>query len=220
MWGKYNAGIAWKYYTDQQVVGGVGAELEYQMRGYRIFEGQVSDSTIYNAKTRTVNSVTVPLMWQPHLYMMNRKVRGFLNAAVTLSYNMGAGDNITVTNYRFDSEGNRTITSTTEPYTMQLARDVRWNYGVMGGAGFGVLLGRFEIVAEGRYYFGMSDVLRTRTKYMFNEQQTIRSEIDNLFITVGVFFRLGKGGITEQPLGKRKVVPPSGDDFRNLILPF
>ncbi len=240
VWGKYTGGVMWKYYSEQAVIGGVSAELEYQMRGYRIVEGIMSDTTTYKLKTRTVGSVTVPLIWQPHLYFANRHIRVFLNAGVTFSYNLGIKDTYTVTDYRYEKVNdksvfspemtaqkiimsNRTVTSVTTPYKMVTARDNRWNYGLCGGFGFGVLFGRWEVFAEGRYYFGMSDIIRNKTKYIFNKEGaggTIRSELDNLFINAGFFFRLGKEGIKAPPLRRSKDKVPDNNDFRNIKLTF
>ncbi len=224
IWNKYTGGMMWKYYSDQQVVGGVSAELEYHTRGYRIYEygDIVSDTTNYVAHTRTVSSITVPLIWQPHIYLAKQRIRLFINAGFTFTYNLGIGDTETTTEYVFNETTRiQTSTSTTVPYVMGVSKDVRWNYGICGGLGLGVLFGRFEVFAEARYYFGMSDILRNKTTYTFadvNGQGSIRSELDNLFINVGVFFRLGKGGITERPLGKRKAPPPRDNDFRNIKL--
>jgi hypothetical protein len=75
---------------------------------------------------------------------------------------------------------------------------------------------RLEIFAEGRYYYGMSDILRTKTRYVFNEEESIRSELDNLYITMGVTFRLGKGGILAPPLSKRRRAQAASDDFTTI----
>lgn len=218
VWNKYTAGVMWKYYSAQPVVGGVSVELEYQQRGYRIFDGGdiyrpavISDTTSYRSRTRTVNSITLPLIWQPHLYFANRHVRVFLNAGFTVTYNTGIGEELTSERW----ENGVMISSETTPYKMQVSRDNRWNYGFLGGFGVGVLTGRAEIFAEARYYYGMCDILRTSTKYTFNEESGIRSELDNLFVTVGVFFRLGKGGIKAPPLRKR-VAEQVENDFRNI----
>jgi hypothetical protein len=214
-WNKYTGGVMWKYYTPQQVVGGVAAELEYQTRGYRSFEQGViiSDTTSYSFTTRVVNSISMPLIWQPHIYLANRHLRVFINAGVVFSYNLGLGDTFTTSHYDADSG---TTTSQTVPYKMITARDNRWNYGICGGFGFGVLFGRCEVFAEGRYYFGMSDIMRNQAKYIFNEEKLMRSELDNLFINVGVFFRLGKGDITELPLRRVKDRVPDNNSFRNI----
>jgi hypothetical protein len=221
--GKYTGGLMWKYYSPQPVFGGIAVEMEFQQRGYRVFEGTVSDTTLYNANTRTVSSITLPLIWQPHFYLMNRKVRVWASAGVTLSYNLGIGDRYTVTQYnepnkvdgQWDPQTSEIIEDS--PYKMQTARDVRWNYGWLAGGGIGVLIGRWEVFAEGRYYYGMSDLLRTETKYQFNEDNMIRSELDNIYITMGVYFRLGKGGILEPPRSRRRA-PSNTNDFRNIKL--
>ncbi len=223
VWNKYTAGVVWKYFSPQQIVGGLSAELEFQMRGYRTFDDGngdisvvISDETEYRAKTRSVSSITLPLVWQPHLYMLNRRVRFFLSAGVTVTYNLGIGDKLTYSYYGFDADGNRTVTHQTTPYEMQTARDVRWNYGWLGGAGLSVLTGRWEIFAEGRYYYGMGDIMRTSTKYLFNEEEPIRSELDNIYISVGVTMRLGKGGILAPPLSKRRRAAAGEDNFTNI----
>jgi hypothetical protein len=225
-WNKYSAGLVWKYFSAQQVVGGLSAELEFQQRGYSVYDGGIpgaispiiSDTTSYRMKTRTVSSVTLPLIWQPHLYMFNRRVRFFLSAGITFTYNLGMGDNLTVTEYGFDGQGNRTIETVSAPYEMNTARDVRWNYGWLGGAGLSFFVDRWEIFAEGRYYYGMSDIMRNDTKYKFNDERTIRSELDNIYISVGVTFRLGKGGILAPPLRRPEAAPAGDNDFRNIKL--
>ncbi len=219
MWNRYNGGLVWKYYSAQQVVGGVSVELEYVMRGFRFEKGEMSGTSDYNYKVRTVNSLVLPLIWQPHLYLANRHIRVFINAGFTLIYNTGIGDTETVFRQRIGSDGVPVPSKpVVTPYKMQIARDSRWNYGICFGPGIGVLFGRWEVFVEGRYYYGMSDIIRTKTRYIFNEEGSIRSELDNLFINFGVFFRLGKGGITEPPLRKRKTPPPSDSDFRNIKL--
>ncbi|MDR2893934.1 MAG: PorT family protein [Alistipes sp.] len=227
---RYTAGVVWKYFSPQQVTGGFSAELEYQQRGYTVFSTIsdnatigapviVNDSTRYRTHTRTVNSITLPLVWHPHLYMVNRSVRLFASLGVTVSYNTGLGDRLSVSDYEFDLNGNRTVKTVTTPYKMQTARDVRWNYGAVMGGGVGVLVWRMEIFAEARYYWGMSDILRYKNRYQFNDEQPLRTELSNIFITPGVSFRLGKGGILAPPL-RRPRAATSGNDFRNIKLDF
>ncbi len=234
VWNKDTGGVMWKYYSAQQVVGGVSVELEYQMRGYRVYAGVVADNETYARRSRTVNSITMPIIWQPHIYFAKQRVRLFINAGFTLTYNLGIGETTSYYKHNYNPEtGEVTIQRTSEKYKMIPARDNRINYGICGGLGLSVSMGRFEIFAEARYYYGMSDIMRTSSKYQFNNLDldpynpdpaansypVIRSELDNLFVTVGVFFRLGKGGIKEPPLSfKRKAVPPSDSDFRNIKL--
>jgi hypothetical protein len=243
-WNRYTGGLMWRYYSSKQVVGGLQVELEYQMRGYSAYyhisdfgtenigaTAIVSDTTSYRIKTRTVSSVTLPLIWQPHVYFADRHIRLFVSAGVTFSYNLGLGDSQSYTDYKatriedpsaergYRFEQTVTVGETT-PYKMNRVRDIRWNYGWLGGIGVGVLFDRWEIFAEGRYYYGMGDIMRTYSKNQLNNPESvIRSELDNIYITVGVFFRLGKGGILS-PRGWQRPAPVSNDDFKNIKLPY
>lgn len=226
-WNRYTGGIAWKYYSEQQVIGGVAAELEYQQRSYKYYgRGEVaSDTTSFHAYTRTINSISMPLIWQPHIYFFNRHVRVFVNAGFVLSYNTGIGDTFTVFEQLVDADRNKTTSTVTSDYKFVTARDNRWNYGICAGFGVGYLFGRWEIFAEARYYYGMSDIIRNKNKYIFQKdyEQFLRSELDNLYINVGVFFRLGKGGIKAAPLrlndpDRKKARQGSTTDFRNIKL--
>ncbi|MDR1670937.1 MAG: PorT family protein [Alistipes sp.] len=243
-WDKYTGGIMWRYYTHQKVVGGLQAELEFQSRGYSAYYHVnefgtetlsstpiISDTTSYRVKTRTVSSLTLPLIVQPHFYLFDRHVRVFASLGVTLSYNLGVGDTFTVTDFtatRVDDDpaANKyhweqtSAQIETGPYKMQTARDVRWNYGALGGLGIGVLFDRWEIFAEGRYYYGMSDIMRNDSKHQFNPERMMRSELDNIYITVGVFFRLGKGGIVEPRLRRTRRASTASDNFQNIKLPY
>jgi hypothetical protein len=191
------------------------------MRGYTTRDAArgvpVSDTTTWWSETRTVSSITMPIIWQPHIYFAKQRVRVFVNAGVTFTYNLGIGDTFTRYDHIVDSGGNLTEVTTTTDYSWNNARDSRLNYGICVGGGVGVLLGPCEIFAETRWYMGMSDIMRTRSRYQFNYY--IRSELSNLYFTVGVFFKLGRGGIKEPPLVfKRKAERMRDDDFRNIRL--
>jgi hypothetical protein len=221
-WGKYNSGGAWKYYSPQLVVGGVSVELEYQTRGYTTVDPivprtPVSDTTSWYSNTRTVRSITMPIIWQPHLYFAKQRIRVFANAGVTFTYNLGVNETFTRYEHLVDAAGKVTETSVTSEYRWNNARDSRLGYGICLGGGVGVLLGPCEMFAEARWYMGMSDILRTKTRYQFNDY--IRSELSNLYFNVGIFFKISKGGITEPPLRfKRAPDRIRDDDFRNIKL--
>lgn len=221
--GKYTGGVSWRYFSPLRVFGGVGVDLEWQQRGYRLSDGPggVTAADSYTTTERTVSSVTMPLVWYPHFYLARRHLRVYGVAGVSVSYNTGIGDRVTTTEYLYSAgTGTQTSTSTTADYRMNTARDVRWGYGWLGGAGFEVMAGRWSVAAEGRYYFGMSDVLRNKVKYPFHEgsyasQFPLRSELDNIFITVGVYCRLGRGGILAPPRRARQQGTGAAN-FRNI----
>lgn len=190
IWGLYSGGVSWKYYSPVKYVGAVEADLEFMQRGYKeLMKGGFpylpdDTTTTYH---RTVNSLMLPLIWQPHFYFFKRTMRVFINLGLTFSYNIDS-------RYEWHSEWSGLLES--KPYRMELTRDNRWGYGLCGGAGIGFLLGRLELMFEGRYYFGYSDILKNRNKY---EDNPLRSPLDNINISVGLYWRLGKGGILSAP---------------------
>ncbi len=201
--GMYSAGVAWKYYSKERAVGGIGAELELLQRGYEYDLAAESDESYL----RRLNSVVLPMIWQPHIYFANRSIRVFLDLGLTFSYNI----NSTYAD-RSKTEG---ITSRGD-YTMLVYRDNRWGYGLMGGFGVGVLFGRFEIAAEARYYYGYSDILKNANKYPGNPRQ---SPLDNYNLSGAVYYRISKYDI-QAPLGKRammKAQRKEKQEFENLL---
>jgi hypothetical protein len=184
-WGLYNAGVAWKYYSREKYLGGVEADLQFIQKGYQRPPDPAKPDTVY---ARTVNSVEVPLFWQPHIYLMGRNLRVFLNAGVVFSYNLSSKD------HTFSKRDG--VIEPWRDYQLQLTRDNRWGYGLCAGFGINYISGRLEWLAEARYNIGYSDILRNNNKYEGNPQ---RSPLDNLYFSVGAFYRVGKGGILSEP---------------------
>lgn len=185
--GLYSGGFSWKYYSPERYVGGVGIDVEFMQKGYRdprpgLYPTLPGDTT--TSYYRYINSVQVPFMWQPHVYVLNRKVRIFMNFAITFSYNINS-------RYEWRSEVEGLLEK--GDYEMKLVRDNRFGYGLAGGMGIGYLRNRYEFVAEVRYYYGYSDILKSRNYYKDNFY--LRSPLDNLNFSMGIYYRLGKGGI-------------------------
>ena len=131
-------------------------------------------------------------MWQPHFYLARRHLRVYLEAALTFSYNFDSS-------YVNDVARENGVEPWRGKYEFKTARDNRWGYGLAGGAGLAVvLIGRFEVSAGARYYFGYSDILRNRNKYYDNAVDGAenpfwytpqRSPMDNLMVRIGVAYR-------------------------------
>lgn len=183
-----SAGISWKYYSPVKIVGAIELDLQYVQKGYKQFT-RVGGDTSYQ---RTIQAIEMPFMWQPHVYMFNRKVRAFLNLGVYLSHIIGS-DTSTVSKMNGVLYGKG-------KYLMRSVRDNSWEYGLCGGAGISVLIHRFEVLVEARYSFGYSDLLKNGTKYPGNPQ---RSPMDMINVSFGLYYRLGKGGILAPPSAKR-----------------
>ncbi len=185
LWGLYNGGISWKFYSREKYLGGLEADLQFIQKGYTQPEPGRPD-TVYS---HWVNSIELPFFWQPHVYVLNRSMRVYLNLGVVFSYNLDASEAL-------DSKRNGPLYEK-RPYEMILVRDNKWGYGLCGGLGINYITGRFEWMAEARYNFGYSDIYKNKTVYPPNPYQ--RSPLDNFYLSTGVYFRLGKEGIRSLP---------------------
>ncbi len=185
--GMLSGGVMWRYYSPNKpqqpslsYTGGISIELQYLQRGYR-YESLINENHTYS---RRINSLMMPLIWQPHLTMADDKLRLFLNLGLTFSYNISSTFRTYVT------ESGETVDE--GPYEMLLVRDNRWGYGLCGGLGFEVkVAGRTSLFVEGRYDFGYSDILKAQTKYPGNTFQ--RSPLDNITLSLGLYYRIGGG---------------------------
>ena len=149
----------------------------------------------------------LPFGWQPHIYMLRHRVRVYLEAAATFSYQLSS-------DYEDESAKASGMADWKGDYNYKTARDSRWGYGLAGGGGIAFLIRRFEINVRARYYFGLSDVVRNRNKYADNGidgsedpfwTTPMRSPLDNLTISVGLSYRFNKEGFsTWKPRPKRE----------------
>lgn len=184
VWGLYSGGVSWKYFTKERYAGGVEVDLLFMQQGYKMMDYNRNEDLRYE---RVVNSIVLPVFWQPHAYLFRRRMRVFLNLGINISYNMSSEYKIVSKTSGVIEEGD---------YTMKLSRDNPLGYGLVGGGGVGWSTGRLEIFSEVRYYVGYGDILRNKNKY---EGNPLRSPMDGLQISIGAYYRLGKGGILAQP---------------------
>ena len=92
LWGMYSGGLTWRYYGRQRFVGGFGVDLEFQQSGFSFAtnSSQVEEKKDYLYYTRHVNTLVMPVVWQPHFYMIRNHVRVYFEAAATFSYNLSS----------------------------------------------------------------------------------------------------------------------------------
>lgn len=206
-WGMYNVGLSWRHYGKQRVVGGFGVDLEFLQSAYSYapYASITENESDYRWYTRKVNSIMVPVVWQPHFYI-KKKIRVYFEAAATFSYRFGGSyeNEVALDSGKEDWKGD---------YEYKTARDNRWGYGLAGGAGVSVLIKQWEIGARVRYYFGFGDILRNRNKYANNANDgsenpfwgtPLRSPLDNLSVALTVAFRFNKEGFDVWKLPRKK----------------
>ncbi len=198
LWGLYSGGVSWKYYSAERVLGGLEVDLLYMQRGYKMPDTEKPDTVTVH----TLNSIQMPICFQPHVYFWGRRMRVFLNLGVTFSYNFDAWQ-------KQYSKRDGTIYSV--PYEMELPRDNNWGYGLCAGFGVNYIVHRLEFMAEARYDFGYSDLYKNHTKYAGNP---LRSPIDNFTVCAGVYYRIGKGSILSPAGNKARTKMSQRDESR------
>lgn len=203
IWGVYTGGVSWRYYAPTRFVGAIGVDLEFMQRGFSFSPDAYlyEDKKDYHYYTRKVNSITMPLVWQPHAYLFKNHLRVYIEAALTFTYNINA---------TYDNE----LTGVSGKYDFYLPRDNRLEYGLAGGGGIDILIGQVEFGFRARYYFGLSDIMRNRNKYYDNgldDQNAnpfsltpLRSPVDNLMISFKVAFRFNREGFREWTVKRPK----------------
>lgn len=182
VFGLWSGGIQWKYYGPIRYIGALGAEVEFMQKAYKYRTNLNSE----DYTSRVVNSVNLPIIWHIHMNTANNRFRIFLNAGVWGSYNFRNSYETVVDN------GNKI----TYPYDFQLVKDNPLGFGLLGGVGFNVVFDRWEFMFEGRYYFSYGDIMRNNAVYAGNP---VRSPLDNVSISLGFFYRLGKNAHTPLP---------------------
>lgn len=170
-------GLSYKYYGTDKVLGGIQIDLNIVNKGYKILD-KVKSDTSYQ---RTITAVEIPFMWQPHVNLFKGGARLFLNLGPYISYSISSKD-------KKVSEKNGVLWKRSYPYNSLV--DNRLECGLVGGGGFSVAIKRFEVLAEFRYSFGFSDVLKNHTKYKGNPDS---SPLDCMSVSVGVYYKLQGG---------------------------
>ncbi len=214
IYGLMNLGLSWRSYTAEPYVGCFGIDLEYIQRGFSISPNAslVGEGEQLYYYSRKINTLMIPIVWQPHVYMIDRRIRVFAEAAATFSIDL---------NSTFDNDYQRQLEGGVQgdiyegDYDYILARDNRFGYGLAFGGGVAYLQGKIEIMARFRYYYGLSDVVRNRNKYYGNTYgdvenpfsvTPIRSPISSMNFSVGVNYHFGELGFRAWDRKKREKV--------------
>ena len=210
IWGTYQAGVSWRYYSMPRFIACFGIDVELLQRGFSFapYPNKYESKKDYKYYTRTLNSIMVPIVWQPHAYLFKKHLRIYLEAAPTFSFNF-------CSKFYNDEKHAININGTVDApisgkYEFRPERDNRFMYGLRGGGGFDLIFGQVEVGVRAMYDFGYSDILRNRTNYYDNNLDSVtkpgenpfyltplRSPLDNVTVSVKIGFRIGKDGFKE-----------------------
>ncbi len=226
IWGTYQAGFSWRYYSPQRFIACFGIDFELLQRGFSFapYPHLYEDKKDYKYYTRTLNSFIIPIVWQPHFYLFKKHLRVYLEAAPTFSYNFASKfHNDEKYSIKIDGSVDAPISG---KYEFRTERDNRFSFGLRAGLGFDLIFGQVEVGVRGMYDFGYSDILRNRNKYYDNGLDSVtkpgenpfyytplRSPLDNLTISMKVGFRIGKAGFKEWEW-KRPNFPKNKEVFK------
>ena len=226
IWGTYQAGISWRYYSMPRFIACFGIDVELLQRGFSFapYPYLYENKKDYKYYTRTVNSIMVPIVWQPHAYLFKKHLRVYLEAAPTFSFNFSSKfHNDEKYSIKIDGSIPAPISG---KYEFRPERDNRFSYGLRGGAGFDLIFGQIEFGVRAMYDFGYSDILRNRNKYYDNLLDSelkpgenpfyytpLRSPLDNLTLSVKLGFRIGKEGFQEW-YWKKPAFPKNKEVFK------
>lgn len=176
--GLLNFGINYKFDApEQKYVGCIEIDLNYMEKGFK-YETYNESGEIYSRK---YTMIELPILWQPYLPLSkkNSSTRFYLSAGPYLGYALNSTEQL------YKKEGG-TIISEGE-YSYISARDNRFEFGVVAGAGIQVAIKRFMIGAEFRYGIMLSDIMKGVNKYPKNP---FRSPVDCMNISFGVSYKI------------------------------
>ena len=226
IWGTYQAGFSWRYYSMPRFVACFGIDVELLQRGfsYALYPYLYENKKDYKYYTRKLNSIVVPIVWQPHVYLFKKHLRVYLEAAPTFSFNFASKFHIEELNV---PSGYQPLDKPVSgKYEFRPERDNRFSFGLRGGGGFDLIFGQIEFGVRAMYDFGYSDILRNRNKYYDNMLDwankpgenpfyltPLRSPLDNLTLSVKLGFRIGKAGFQEWEW-KRPAFPKNKEVFK------
>lgn len=170
-----NAGASYRFRGGDKYLGGLQVDVIHVNMGYKILNIQQPDTSM----NRSVKSFEIPFFWHPHV-KMGKKKQGvfFLNLGPYIGVTYSSSD-ITIVSKR---DGLLELV----PYKFDPIKDNVINYGLMGGVGFGVSIKNIEIVAEVRYVFGFSDIMKNPNKYP--DSDFIESPISQIRASIGVYY--------------------------------
>lgn len=158
---------------------GLRAELNLTQRGW---EEDFTDTPQFSYK-HTLTYIEIPMM--THIFFGGRRVKGFFNLGPQLCYMIG--DNISA-NFDYHNlqaiEGFPLANRTTRQMSMEITN--RFDYGICAGAGMQIFIKKKHCLSlEGRYYYGLGNILPSSKKDYFNA-----SRGNAITVTLGYMFRL------------------------------
>lgn len=165
-------GITARYISEKYfaMICGIQAELNYSQHGWKEVYEESTDSY-----SRTMNYVELPLL--AHLaFGRDRGVQFFLNLGPQVGFLLSESEKYEYTSETWEPKG-----GVKDQYGKMA--DNKFDYGIVGGAGFELRTKAGNFLVEGRYYFALSDFYKNSKKDYFSRSAhtAIQAKISYLF---------------------------------------
>lgn len=171
----YNGGLTFRYIEENHF--GLIVEANFEQRGWK------EDFEEYPFEySRTVNYIQIPFL--AHIYF-GRRGRFFINAGPEIGFRIGESthanfDYMNLSSVEDFPSGLRTT------YQYQLAAENKVDYGISAGLGGEFSLNkRNSLYVEGRFYYGLGNVLKSGRRELFRGSNSM-----SIMISAGYWFRI------------------------------
>ncbi|MDD2315508.1 MAG: porin family protein [Proteiniphilum sp.] len=147
-------GISTKVITEKHL--GLVAEVNYAKRGWT----EEFDPELDFSYSRTLDYLEIPVL--THIYF-GKKLRFIVNAGPQISILLN--DKQTMSQALADDIAEKQAADPEAPIGVQYSSSdalKKFDYGLTGGAGLELKMGRGNLNLEGRYYFGLGDLFESR----------------------------------------------------------
>lgn len=170
-----NAGLTFRYIEENHF--GLIAEINYEQRGWK------EDFESYPFEyTRTIDYIQIPFL--AHIYF-GRRGKFFFNAGPEVGFKIGES---TTANFDYNNLGSVKDfpSGLRTTYQYQLAAENKIDYGISAGLGGEFSLNkRNSIYIEGRFYYGLGNVLKSGRTEKFRGSNSM-----SVMASVGYWFRI------------------------------
>lgn len=168
-----NAGLTFRYIEENHF--GLIVELNYEQRGWK--EDFEANPFEYS---RTLNYIQIPFL--AHIYF-GRRGRFFFNAGPEVGYMIGES---VKSNFNYENPASVSGFPPRTTYQYQIAADKKLDYGISAGLGGEFNINkRNSIYLEGRFYYGLGNVLKSGRTERFRGSNSM-----SIMATVGYWIRI------------------------------
>ena len=150
----FMGGVSLRWISEKNL--GLQAELNFAQQGWNEkFEKQPEYTY-----SRTIQYIELPIL--THIYFGNNRFRAFLNLGPKIGYAFGEKTN----EYLNGASPN------TENTQHDMKIEQRFDWGLCGGPGIEVRTGIGIFILEGRYYYALGDIFKSRQEDYFSKSSS------------------------------------------------